>query len=179
MTCTRRRCPPGHGDIYPSLLGSGMLQRLVAAGIEYLFVSNSDNLGATLDVDLLAYFVDSGKAFLMEARADISSPMHESRHILPDHTVPCLPYMGIATCLALLGSVALRSQCSWCVIHVASSRTVCAVHLSQGGSNRMNCTFLGGRSHGGDKKGGHLAQRKAAGRPVLKTFIHFVSWLVI
>lgn len=63
------RCPPGHGDIYPSLLGSGMLDRLVKAGIEYLFVSNSDNLGATLDVDLLAYFADSGKAFLMEARA--------------------------------------------------------------------------------------------------------------
>ncbi len=62
------RCPPGHGDIYPSLLGSGMLERLVRAGIEYLFVSNSDNLGATLDVDLLAYFAESGKAFLMEAR---------------------------------------------------------------------------------------------------------------
>jgi hypothetical protein len=40
----------------------------VRAGIEYLFVSNSDNLGATLDVDLLAYFAESGKAFLMEAR---------------------------------------------------------------------------------------------------------------
>lgn len=24
------RCPPGHGDIYPSLLGSGMLDRLIA-----------------------------------------------------------------------------------------------------------------------------------------------------
>ncbi len=52
-----------------------MLQRLVAAGIEYLFVSNSDNLGATLDVDLLTYFADSGKAFLMEARADMSRPL--------------------------------------------------------------------------------------------------------
>ncbi|KAK9840999.1 hypothetical protein WJX81_004986, partial [Elliptochloris bilobata] len=60
-------CPPGHGDIYPSLLGSGMLERLVTAGIAYLFVSNSDNLGATLDMDLLAYFGNSGKAFLMEA----------------------------------------------------------------------------------------------------------------
>jgi UTP--glucose-1-phosphate uridylyltransferase len=41
-------CPPGHGDIYPSLLGSGMLDRLLSQGIEYVFVSNSDNLGATL-----------------------------------------------------------------------------------------------------------------------------------
>ncbi len=25
-------CPPGHGDIYPSLLGSGMLEALIKAG---------------------------------------------------------------------------------------------------------------------------------------------------
>ena len=37
-------CPPGHGDIYPSLLGSGWLRRLLDAGVRYLFVSNSDNL---------------------------------------------------------------------------------------------------------------------------------------
>ncbi len=34
--------------------------------MKYLFVSNSDNLGATLDTTLLQYFADSGKAFLME-----------------------------------------------------------------------------------------------------------------
>jgi hypothetical protein len=43
-----------------------MLQRLVDAGIVYLFVSNSDNLGATLDVDLLSYFAETDKAFVME-----------------------------------------------------------------------------------------------------------------
>ena len=40
-----------------------------ADGITYLFVSNSDNLGATLDLDLLAYFASSGQGFLMEVRA--------------------------------------------------------------------------------------------------------------
>jgi UTP--glucose-1-phosphate uridylyltransferase len=59
-------CPPGHGDIYPSLLGSGLLDRLLATGKRYLFVSNSDNLGATLDMRLLAYFARSGAPFLME-----------------------------------------------------------------------------------------------------------------
>jgi UDP-N-acetylglucosamine pyrophosphorylase len=59
-------CPPGHGDLYPSLLGSGWLDRLLAAGVKYLFVSNSDNLGASLDLDLLAYFAASDKPFLME-----------------------------------------------------------------------------------------------------------------
>ncbi|GAX83425.1 hypothetical protein CEUSTIGMA_g10850.t1 [Chlamydomonas eustigma] len=59
-------CPPGHGDIYSSLVGSEMLTKLLEQGIEYLFVSNSDNLGATLDITLLNYFATSGKAFLME-----------------------------------------------------------------------------------------------------------------
>lgn len=59
-------CPPGHGDIYISLVGSGMLDKLINDGVKYLFVSNSDNLGATLDLKLLSYFASSGKAFLME-----------------------------------------------------------------------------------------------------------------
>jgi UDP-N-acetylglucosamine pyrophosphorylase len=59
-------CPPGHGDLYPSLLGSGVLERFLADNVKFLFVSNSDNLGATLDLSLLTYFVESGKPFLME-----------------------------------------------------------------------------------------------------------------
>lgn len=59
-------CPPGHGDIYPSLLGSGLLERLLNDGVIYAFVSNSDNLGAILDLPLLEYFAGSGKSFVME-----------------------------------------------------------------------------------------------------------------
>ncbi|POM81133.1 Phosphoglucomutase, partial [Phytophthora palmivora] len=59
-------CPPGHGDLYASLAGSGKLDKLVADGVKYMFVSNSDNLGATLDLDLLTYFAQSDKPFLME-----------------------------------------------------------------------------------------------------------------
>ena len=59
-------CPPGHGDIYAALVGSGMLDSLLSSGHDYMFVSNSDNLGATLDIDLLSYFAASGCPFLME-----------------------------------------------------------------------------------------------------------------
>ncbi len=59
-------CPPGHGDLYPAILGSGMLKKLLDEGFQYLFVSNSDNLGATLDPALLAWFAASGQSFLME-----------------------------------------------------------------------------------------------------------------
>ncbi len=58
--------PPGHGDLYPALIGSGWLKRLLAEGVRYAFVSNSDNLGAILDPIILNYFAQSGAPFLME-----------------------------------------------------------------------------------------------------------------
>ncbi len=59
-------CPPGHGDLYPAMVGSGWLDRLLNDGVKYAFVSNSDNLGAILDPALLAYFAKSGAPFMME-----------------------------------------------------------------------------------------------------------------
>jgi len=59
-------CPPGHGDLYPALVGSGWLDRLLDEGVRYAFVSNSDNLGAVLDPLILGHFAKSGAPFLME-----------------------------------------------------------------------------------------------------------------
>ncbi len=58
--------PPGHGDIYTALKTSGLLDDLLAQGIQYAFISNSDNLGATLDFSLLGYFAQSDLPFMME-----------------------------------------------------------------------------------------------------------------
>lgn len=59
-------CPPGHGDIYIALKQSGILKQLIEAGYEYAFVSNADNLGASLDLNLLGYFSAGKMPFLME-----------------------------------------------------------------------------------------------------------------
>ena len=59
-------CPPGHGDLYAALEGSGCLDNLLKAGYKYMFVSNSDNLGATLDLSILTYFAASDAPFMME-----------------------------------------------------------------------------------------------------------------
>ena len=59
-------CPPGHGDIYTALLTSGALDSLLAAGYEYAFISNADNLGAIVDRTLLGYFVENQYPFMME-----------------------------------------------------------------------------------------------------------------
>ncbi|KAG1826476.1 UTP-glucose-1-phosphate uridylyltransferase [Suillus variegatus] len=58
--------PPGHGDLYESLVHTGVLDRLLAEGKEYLFVSNSDNLGAVVDQRILQHMIDSDAEFLME-----------------------------------------------------------------------------------------------------------------
>lgn len=59
-------CPPGHADVYPTLEGSGWLDRLLESGVRYAFISNSDNLGAVLDPGLLSYFARSEAPFVME-----------------------------------------------------------------------------------------------------------------
>ncbi|MCB9552653.1 MAG: UTP--glucose-1-phosphate uridylyltransferase [Myxococcales bacterium] len=58
--------PPGHGDLYLALHTSGVLDALLDRGYRYAFVSNGDNLGATVDPRLLADFVDRGRPLAME-----------------------------------------------------------------------------------------------------------------
>ncbi|MGD8200889.1 UTP--glucose-1-phosphate uridylyltransferase [Ornithinimicrobium sp. W1679] len=59
-------CPPGHGDLYPTLLASGVLDALLERGYRHLFVSNVDNLGAVPDPRLAAWFAASGAGYAAE-----------------------------------------------------------------------------------------------------------------
>nr|QBH73768.1 UTP-glucose-1-phosphate uridylyltransferase 2 [Embidopsocus sp. OG1942] len=45
--------PPGHGDFYESFSNSGLLKKFLDEGKEYCFISNIDNLGATVDLKIL------------------------------------------------------------------------------------------------------------------------------
>jgi UTP--glucose-1-phosphate uridylyltransferase len=60
-------CPPGHGDLYTALRGTGLLDRLLEVGYERVFVSNSDNLGAVPDARIAGWFAGSGAPFAIEA----------------------------------------------------------------------------------------------------------------
>lgn len=59
-------CPPGHGDIYLSLRETGILKSLLEKGYEYAFISNGDNLGATIEPHILEYLRREGLEFAME-----------------------------------------------------------------------------------------------------------------
>lgn len=61
--------PPGHGDIFAALSSSGLLDKMIDAGYRYAFVSNSDNLGATVDTCIPAYMEANDIHFLMEVCA--------------------------------------------------------------------------------------------------------------
>ena len=67
--------PPGHGDFYESFKYSGLMEDMINEGRNYLFVSNIDNNGAVVDVNILNQLISNGNEFIMEVtektRADV------------------------------------------------------------------------------------------------------------
>ena len=60
--------PPGHGDVYQSLVNSGYLEQFLNNGKKYIFISNVDNLGATVDLNILNFLLEQEQPpeFVME-----------------------------------------------------------------------------------------------------------------
>lgn len=78
--------PPGHGNFYESFVNSGLLEKFLKQGkkvsslyntthknavmlmIQYVFLSNIDNLGATIDLQILNFMANNPKRpeFVME-----------------------------------------------------------------------------------------------------------------
>ncbi|XP_028417835.1 UTP--glucose-1-phosphate uridylyltransferase-like [Dendronephthya gigantea] len=70
--------PPGHGDTYQSFYNSGLLDQFLSQGKEVVFISNIDNLGATVDIPILNFILNPPNGtveFIMEVtdktRADV------------------------------------------------------------------------------------------------------------
>ena len=58
--------PPGHGDVFESLYNSGILDKLIERGVEIVFLSNADNLGAVVDLRILQHMVQTDAEYIME-----------------------------------------------------------------------------------------------------------------
>ncbi|MBU2515054.1 UTP--glucose-1-phosphate uridylyltransferase [bacterium] len=67
--------PPGHGDFYHSIDKTGVLDQLLKNGKKYMYIANADNLGASVDLNILNLMEKSGAPFIMEVtdktRADV------------------------------------------------------------------------------------------------------------
>ena len=93
-------CPPGHGDLYTAMRGTGLIDLLLEHGFKHVFVSNSDNLGAVPDPRVAGWFAASGAPFAIEAvrrtpsdrkgghfarrRTDGRLVLRESAQVLPE-----------------------------------------------------------------------------------------------
>jgi UTP--glucose-1-phosphate uridylyltransferase len=71
----------GHGDLPDALVRSGLLAEHVAAGGQSVWITNVDNLGATLDDALLGFFVESRKALMVE----VTDKLENDRGGIPVH----------------------------------------------------------------------------------------------
>ena len=58
--------PPGHGDLFTAIQDQGILDKLLDSGYQYAFISNADNLCASLHPGILGYMARQGNPFLME-----------------------------------------------------------------------------------------------------------------
>lgn len=64
---------PGHGDFFPCIRRSGLLQTLMDRGVEHILFSNVDNLGATLDPVVIGHH--------LLAEADMTVEVTEKRKV--------------------------------------------------------------------------------------------------
>lgn len=58
--------PLGHGDVYEALQRTGLLDRLLDQGLRWVFISNMDNLAASLEPWILGLMERDGIEFLLE-----------------------------------------------------------------------------------------------------------------
>ncbi len=49
---SRHWYPPGSGDVFRSIMRSGLGEQFLKAGKEYLFISNIENLGGLIDLSM-------------------------------------------------------------------------------------------------------------------------------
>lgn len=61
--------PPGHGDVYESLQRTGLLDKLRENGCKWAFISNLDNLAASVEPWILGLIEDERIEFLLEVTA--------------------------------------------------------------------------------------------------------------
>ncbi|CAJ0585334.1 unnamed protein product, partial [Mesorhabditis spiculigera] len=50
--------PPGHGNFYEAFANSGLLDKFLEQGKEFCFLSNIDNMGATVDLSILNFVMN-------------------------------------------------------------------------------------------------------------------------
>ncbi len=81
--------PPGHGDVLTAFVNSGLLQDELDDR-KFVFISNADNLGATVDLPILNHFAQAPTEFLSEQTPKTLADVKGGALIKMDGTVRLL-----------------------------------------------------------------------------------------
>lgn len=123
--------PGGHGDVYRALEKSGLLEKLLAAGKEILFISNVDNLGATLDLRLLHHILSSNVGFLMEVTERTRSDAQGGALVAYDGKLKLLEG-GLVPADRTEDFKSLRNFGAWCTNNLWVNLKDCKLALANG-----------------------------------------------
>ncbi|KFM83184.1 UTP--glucose-1-phosphate uridylyltransferase, partial [Stegodyphus mimosarum] len=91
--------PPGHGNFYNAFHQSGLIKSFMDEGREYCFLSNIDNLGATVDFSILNSIInpttDIAPDFMMEVTKKTSNDIKGGTLICWKEKVKLLEYAEV------------------------------------------------------------------------------------
>uniref|UniRef100_A0A0N4Z9C4 UTP--glucose-1-phosphate uridylyltransferase n=1 Tax=Parastrongyloides trichosuri TaxID=131310 RepID=A0A0N4Z9C4_PARTI len=89
--------PPGHGNFYESFYNSGLLDKFCKEGKDYVFLSNIDNLGATVDLNILNFIIkNKGTEFIMEVTDKTKADVKGGTLINDDNKLKLLEIAQVA-----------------------------------------------------------------------------------
>jgi UTP--glucose-1-phosphate uridylyltransferase len=120
---------PGHGDLPFALRRSGALAKLRAAGVTQLYMSNVDNLAATLDPAIIGAHLRGGRAITVEvadkakgdkggapARVDGALQIVEGFRFPPEFDQDAIPVFNTNTLIFELDAIDRDFDLSWFVV---------------------------------------------------------------
>lgn len=97
--------PPGHGDIYASFYNSGLLDQLISEGKEYVFVSNIDNLGATVDLHILHQLMSQPEDKRCEFIMEVTDKTRADVKVIAAVAVTVTTAVTVTACICMLKSL--------------------------------------------------------------------------
>ena len=147
---------PGHGDVLEAFRSSGTLERMRAAGVRYVVVSNVDNLGARLDPAVLGMHILAGRPLTAEvaakdgdmggapARVDGRLMLLEAPRFPPGFDQETIPVFNVNTVTFDLDALDRGYDLTWLYVEkeVEGRRAVQLEHLFHEVSAFLPTTYL-------------------------------------
>ncbi|CAK9225588.1 unnamed protein product [Sphagnum troendelagicum] len=81
-----------NGDLFAALAFSGKLEELIAQGKEILFIADSENLGASVDLNILMHLHETQSEYCMEVSSQRIGGVEGCARLLPEGSIELLEF---------------------------------------------------------------------------------------